>query len=171
MNTKALVLAVLLVATATAWSPPTLAGFKPAQCTQATCGPRAQLASPQIAKPKVDIGQTTKNPSTSPGSPKTNTPKPKLHKKTQDDEAPMYKVILLGDNEYEQAHVVTQITKVIPSVKKEEATRCFVEAQMVGTSVIITVTEEHAEHYVQQLLRQQIYAKMEKESNGGGGGE
>lgn len=59
--------------------------------------------------------------------------------------------------------MVTQITKVIPSVKKEEAIRVYVEAQMTGTSVIITVTEEHAEHYVQQLKRQQIYAKMEKD--------
>ena len=30
----------------------------------------------------------------------------------QDDETPMYKVILLGDTDYEQSHVVTQITKV-----------------------------------------------------------
>uniref|UniRef100_A0A7S0Y2B2 Adaptor protein ClpS core domain-containing protein n=2 Tax=Hemiselmis andersenii TaxID=464988 RepID=A0A7S0Y2B2_HEMAN len=168
---KTLVLALLLVATATAWSPPTLGNFRPAQCNQATCGPRAQLASPQIAKPKVEVGNPMKQPSTAPGAPKTSTPKPKLAKKTQDDEAPMYKVILLGDPEYEQSHVVTQITKVIPSVKKEEATRCYVEAQMMGTSVIITVTEEHAEHYVQQLKRQQIYAKMEKESRGGGGSD
>jgi ATP-dependent Clp protease adapter protein ClpS len=53
--------------------------------------------------------------------------------------------------------------QVIPSVKKEEAIRCFVEAQMTGTSVIIVVTEEHAEHYAQQLKRQQIYAKIEKD--------
>ena len=32
--------------------------------------------------------------------------------KVQDDETPMYKVILLGDTDYEQSHVVTQITKV-----------------------------------------------------------
>ena len=32
-----------------------------------------------------------------------------------------------------------------------------------GQSIIIVVTEEHAEHYVQQFKRQQIYAKMEKE--------
>jgi len=51
-------------------------------------------------------------------------------------------------------------------VKKEEAIRCFVEAQMTGSSLIITVTEEHAEHYVQQLKRQQVYAKMEKEKKG-----
>jgi len=58
------------------------------------------------------------------------------------------------------------VLQTIPSVKKEEAIRCFVEAQMTGSSLIITVTEEHAEHYVQQLKRQQVYAKMEKEKKG-----
>jgi hypothetical protein len=35
--------------------------------------------------------------------------------------------------------------------------------QMTGSSVIIVCTEEHAEHYAQQLKRQQIYAKIEKD--------
>ena len=35
--------------------------------------------------------------------------------------------------------------------------------QMTGSSVIIVCTEEHAEHYAQQLKRQQIYAKIEQE--------
>ena len=73
---------------------------------------------------------------------------------------------------------------MIPSVKKEEAIRIYVEAQvgharlhisvpppsvtdergqMTGSSVIIVCTEEHAEHYAQQLKRQQIYAKIEKD--------
>ena len=42
----------------------------------------------------------------------TATPDLKPKQKTQDDETPMYKVILLGDNDYEQSHVVTSITKV-----------------------------------------------------------
>jgi hypothetical protein len=41
-------------------------------------------------------------------------------------------VILLGDSDYEQGHVTTQITKIIPQVQKEEAMKCYVEAQMVG---------------------------------------
>lgn len=36
----------------------------------------------------------------------------------QDDETPMFKVILLGDTDYEQSHVVTQITKVRIAVSK-----------------------------------------------------
>jgi hypothetical protein len=37
---------------------------------------------------------------------------------------------------------------------------------MTGSSVVVVVTEEHAEHYVQQLKRQQIYCKMEQEKKG-----
>ncbi|EKX41716.1 hypothetical protein GUITHDRAFT_112132 [Guillardia theta CCMP2712] len=122
-----------------------------------------QLASPQIAKPKVDIGHQLGTTQPEAGKPKVAKPKAAPKRKTQDDECPMYKVILLGDNEYEQSHVVTQITKLIPSISKEEGIRIFVEAQMTGSSVIIVCTEEHAEHYVQQLKRQQIYAKMEKD--------
>eukprot|EP00961_Rhodomonas_salina_P081649 1097851-Rhodomonas_salina.1 len=47
-------------------------------------------------------------------------------------------VILIGDTEYEQAHVVTQITKVIPSVQKEEAVRIYVEAQVRSTLAPLT---------------------------------
>mmetsp|Transcript_33086 Transcript_33086/g.67206 ORF Transcript_33086/g.67206 Transcript_33086/m.67206 type:complete len:167 (-) Transcript_33086:218-718(-) len=153
-----------LMALAVSFTPSTLVGFKPSGMTTTCNGPSMQLASPQIAKPKVDIGHQlgTTQPDAQ-GKAKTGTPKLAPKKKTQDDETPMYKVILLGDPEYEQSHVVTQITKVIPSVQKEEAIRIYVEAQMTGSSVIIVVTEEHAEHYVQQLKRQQIYAKMEKE--------
>jgi len=126
-----------------------------------------QLSSPQIARPKVSISNPVAQPQTAAGKPKTATPDLKPKQKTQDDETPMFKVILLGDNDYEQAHVVVSITKTIPSVQKEEALKCFVEAQMTGSSIIIVVTEEHAEHYVQQLKRSQIYAKMEQEKKSG----
>ena len=32
----------------------------------------------------------------------------------------MWKVVLLGDPEYEQSHVVTQITKVTPATKAKQ---------------------------------------------------
>jgi ATP-dependent Clp protease adapter protein ClpS len=161
---QCLALVVSCLAVATAFQGPALPLRDAASA--ARCSISMQLASPQIAKPKVNIGNPVSQPQTAAGKPKTATPDLKPKQKTQDDETPMYKVILLGDNDYEQSHVVTSITKTIPSVKKEEAIRCFVEAQMTGSSLIITVTEEHAEHYVQQLKRQQVYAKMEKEKKG-----
>mmetsp|Transcript_22632 Transcript_22632/g.35405 ORF Transcript_22632/g.35405 Transcript_22632/m.35405 type:complete len:169 (+) Transcript_22632:18-524(+) len=164
---RSLVLLLLALPLVASFNLPSLTGLNPASAVSGVSrvcyGPSMQLASPQIAKPKVDVGQQLGTTSPQAEGPKTATPKIQPKKKTQDDETPMYKVILLGDNDYEQSHVVTQITKIIPSVQKEEAIRIFVEAQMTGSSVIIVCTEEHAEHYVQQLKRQQIYAKMEED--------
>jgi len=74
----------------------------------------------------------------------------------------MYKVILLGDEDYAEAHVVTQLQKTV-QISKKEATRCFMEAQQSGSSVVCVVCEEHAEFYAQQLKRQEIFVTIEKD--------
>lgn len=74
----------------------------------------------------------------------------------------MYKVILLGDKEYEEGHVVTQLQK-ITQISKNEALRVFGEAQATGASVICVVPEEHAEFYAQQLKRAEIFVTIEKD--------
>ncbi|KAJ1468931.1 hypothetical protein T484DRAFT_1853665 [Baffinella frigidus] len=137
---------------------PTLSALKPAGigariCARTPITAQGRSSSPSIAKPKTFVGNQvyTASPQTAGAQPKVGPPKLDKKAKSQEDETPMFKVILLGDNDYEQAHVVVQITKTIPSVQKEEALKNFVEAQMTGSSVIIVVTEEHAEHYAQQL--------------------
>lgn len=74
----------------------------------------------------------------------------------------MYKVILLGDEEYEEGHVVTQLQK-ITQISKGEAIKAFNEAQATGASVICVVPEEHAEFYAQQLRRADIFVTIEKD--------
>lgn len=88
--------------------------------------------------------------------------KARPRRKTQADEIPLYKVILLGDEEYVEAHVVTQIQKTV-QLGKGEATRIFREAQTTGSSIICVVCEEHAEFYAQQLRRQDIFVVVEKD--------
>jgi ATP-dependent Clp protease adaptor protein ClpS len=83
-------------------------------------------------------------------------------RKTQADEIPMYKVILLADDEYEEGHVVTQLQKIC-QLSKNEAARIFGEAQSTGSSVVCVVPEEHAEFYAQQLKRADIYVTIEKD--------
>jgi hypothetical protein len=51
----------------------------------------------------------------------------------------MYKVILLGDTEYEQSHVVTQITKV--------------HNQMIPTTVSKDLLEYEQSHLVIQITK------------------
>lgn len=125
-----------------------------------------QLGSPQIARPKTsikkDIGKindTQQAPEPEAGK---GAAKARPRRKTQADEIPMYKVILLGDEDYAEAHVVTQLQKTV-QISKKEATRCFMEAQQTGSSVVCVVCEEHAEFYAQQLKRQEIFVTIEKD--------
>lgn len=74
----------------------------------------------------------------------------------------MYKVILLGDEEYEEGHVVTQLQKIC-QIDKNEASRVFAEAQATGSSIVCVVPEEHAEFYAQQLKRAEIFVTIEKD--------
>lgn len=81
-------------------------------------------------------------------------------RKTEADEIPLWKVILLGDEEYEEGHVVTQLQKVVQLAKKE-ASRVFAEAQASGSALVCVVIEEHAEFYAEQLKRQEIWVTLE----------
>lgn len=133
-------------------------------------GPRwtCQLGSPstQIGRPKTsikkDVGRAVQQPQEAQTDTERGSAKARPRRKTQEDEIPMFKVILLGDEEYVEAHVVTQLQKTV-QIDKSEATRIFREAQSTGSSVVCVVCEEHAEFYAQQLRRQDIYVVVEKD--------
>ena len=127
---------------------------------------RAQLAQPQIGRPKTsikkDVGRVTAQPEQPQADAEKGSKKAVPRRKTLADEVPMYKVILLGDEEYVEAHVVTQLQKTV-QIQKAEATRIFREAQASGSSIVCVVCEEHAEFYAQQLKRQDIFVTIEKD--------
>lgn len=128
-----------------------------------------QLGSPapatKIGRPKTSIqksvGNVTNAPEREPEAGGKGA-KARPTRKTQSDELPMFKVILLGDKEYEEGHVTTQLQKIC-QVDKGKATKCYQEAQNSGASVVCVVPEEHAEFYAQQLKRAEIYVTIEKE--------
>lgn len=131
-------------------------------------GPFMQLGAPstKIGRPKTsigkDIGRMTEQPQTAEPDAERGSAKAKPRRKTLADEVPMYKVILLGDEEYVEAHVVTQIQKIVGKDKKE-ASKNFREAQATGSSIVCVVCEEHAEFYALQLKRQDIFVTVEKD--------
>ena len=137
--------------------------------SQQTCArtrpPLAQLAQPQIGRPKTsirkDIGRISTPAAPEPEAGKGSA-KARPRRKTQADEVPMYKVILLGDEEYDEAHVVTQLQKTV-GLERGQAIKCFHEAQQTGSSVACVVCEEHAEFYALQLRRQDIFVTVEKD--------
>lgn len=133
-----------------------------------TPGWTCQLGSPstQIGRPKTsikkDVGRAVQQSQEPQADAERGSAKARPRRKTQADEIPMYKVILLGDEEYVEAHVVTQLQKTV-QIDKSEATRIFQEAQKTGSSIVCVVCEEHAEFYAQQLRRQEIFVVVEKD--------
>jgi len=125
-----------------------------------------QLASPKIGRPKTSISKEVGKAAVQPAAPEPEagkgSAKARPRRKTQADEIPMYKVILLGDEEYDEAHVVTQLQKTV-QLERSHAQRVYHEAQQTGSSVACVVCEEHAEFYAQQLKRQEIYVTVEKD--------
>lgn len=129
---------------------------------------RMQLSSPSIkvGRPKTSIKKNVGNINEQTSQPEADTErgssKARPRRKTQADEVPMYKVILLGDDEYDEVHVVTQLQKIV-QLEKKEAQKIYQEAQSTGSSIVCVVCEEHAEFYAQQLRRQEIFVEIEKD--------
>jgi hypothetical protein len=94
------------------------------------------------------------------------TPKPV---KVEKAVGPPHRVILLGDEGYDQSIVVSTVRSVVPDVNAQQAADVFNSAQKNGQEEIITVPEEDAKDYVRKLTHSIpiVYAvaeKVEKES-------
>jgi ATP-dependent Clp protease adapter protein ClpS len=92
--------------------------------------------------------------------------KPK--RKTFNEDTPMWKVILLGDDEYEEEAVCGVLISVIPDITNaRQATERYNEAMSTGSSLLITQPKEQAEHFCEQLARCDpamiVYSKIEEE--------
>ena len=100
------------------------------------------------------------------GAPSAAIAKPK--RKAHTEEVPLYKVILLGDNEYEEGPVCSVLHSVIPEIENlRQATEKYDEAQNTGKALLIVVNKELGEAYVEQLARFDpemiVYADLEEE--------
>ncbi|GJD05776.1 hypothetical protein Gasu2_02270 [Galdieria sulphuraria] len=129
--------------------------------------PVMPLSPARIAKPKTTIQKDTKKLVSPPKQEEltetgSGAARAKPKRKTQQEFVPMYKVILLGDEEYDQVAVVQALLKVIPKMEQAEARRIFHEAQSTGESIICIVEKEHAEFYAQQLKREEVYVRIEE---------
>ncbi|GJQ14300.1 hypothetical protein GpartN1_g6091.t1 [Galdieria partita] len=129
--------------------------------------PLMPLSPARIAKPKTTIQKDTKKLVSPPKQEEltetgSGAARAKPKRKTQQEFVPMFKVILLGDEEYDQVAVVQALLKVIPKMEQAEARRIFHEAQSTGESIICIVEKEHAEFYAQQLKREEVYVRIEE---------
>jgi len=75
------------------------------------------------------------------------------NRETESKDVPMWKVLLIGDEEYDEAYVVQTIKQVVVNIERKKCEEVFQEASLHGSAEIIIVPQEHAEHYVQQFHR------------------
>jgi len=91
---------------------------------------------------------------------------PPQRKMDQELEAvPMFKVILIGDEDYEQAHTCKALCDIVEEMEIKRAEEIYAEAQNGGSALVTVVCKEHAEHYVEQLLRREpmIFAELSED--------
>mmetsp|Transcript_13801 Transcript_13801/g.18432 ORF Transcript_13801/g.18432 Transcript_13801/m.18432 type:complete len:146 (+) Transcript_13801:51-488(+) len=125
-----------------------------------------RMAAPQLAKAKVSLKKDTVlagPPQKAAG--KTDAAKPKRKTVGDLEEVPMFKVFLLGDDDYDQEHICKSLCDIVEDMNIKQAEEIFQQAQNGGQALICVVCKEHAEHYVEQLLRREpmIFSELEED--------
>jgi ATP-dependent Clp protease adapter protein ClpS len=108
--------------------------------------------TPTKTRQKVAAKPKTASPKPKTAPPKLQVAKPQLKGSTE--LLPMWKVMLLGDEEYEHDAVIAVLQQVIPDIANErDAKEKFDVAQSAGRSLLLVVNKELAEAYAEQLAR------------------
>ena len=83
------------------------------------------------------------------------------------EDAPMYKVMLLGDESYDQTHVIERLVATLEDMDEGQASTVYGQAQRSGKAMCGKYPFEHAEMYKEQLIRSDpmIYSDIEEENN------
>jgi len=108
-----------------------------------------------IAVPKtgVEIAIKTKTKTEEKVEVKTEEEVDEPEEEREFEEAPQFQVLLIGDEDYEQVHVVERITQVMDNIAEDEALDIYKSAQASGQAMIGMYPFEYAELYKEQLLR------------------
>mmetsp|Transcript_13097 Transcript_13097/g.18906 ORF Transcript_13097/g.18906 Transcript_13097/m.18906 type:complete len:175 (-) Transcript_13097:256-780(-) len=124
-----------------------------------------------LAQPSVEIGQKTavgtkvdsKTSTTS--KQKISTAPPKARREQKFEEPILYKVMLIGDEDYDSAHITERLCAVMEDMDESQAVIVFKGAMSAGKAMCGKYPLEHAEMYVEQLLRSDpiIYSELEEE--------
>jgi ATP-dependent Clp protease adapter protein ClpS len=136
-------------------------------------GPVAQLAPAPVKRPGIarpGIAKPKRAPKPKPAQERNRNKEVQKVKKTQrvveEKVQPPYAVLLLGDEEYEEEHVVISMRAIVDELKQDgkRATQIFEQAQEDGRALITIVPQDVAEMYAQKLTRSIpiIYAVAEK---------
>eukprot|EP00578_Thalassiosira_sp_NH16_P025591 CAMPEP_0181100840 /NCGR_PEP_ID=MMETSP1071-20121207/13413_1 /TAXON_ID=35127 /ORGANISM="Thalassiosira sp., Strain NH16" /LENGTH=170 /DNA_ID=CAMNT_0023183607 /DNA_START=51 /DNA_END=566 /DNA_ORIENTATION=- len=117
-----------------------------------------------IATPKTKQVTTTvqKQKQKSKQKKKMKPSDPDLRNEEDFEDAPMFRLYLIGDESYEQEHVVTRIFEVVEDCSEDDAATLFKSAYQSGEAFMGKYPREIAEMYGEQLTRSDpiIYADV-----------
>jgi ATP-dependent Clp protease adapter protein ClpS len=117
-----------------------------------------------IATPKTKQVTTTvqKQKQKNEQKQKSKPSEPDLRNEEDFEDAPMYRLYLIGDEGYEQEHVVNRVFEIIEDCSEDDAARLFKSAYQTGEAFMGKYPREIAETYAEQLTRSDpiIYADV-----------
>mmetsp|Transcript_18838 Transcript_18838/g.27913 ORF Transcript_18838/g.27913 Transcript_18838/m.27913 type:complete len:171 (-) Transcript_18838:75-587(-) len=141
---------------------------RPTTTTTLFAGESDKEGGAAIAKPKVgiDTKQVQKQKSKSVSKQRNKSSDPISRRDEDFQDAPMFKVMLIGDESYEQAHVMQRICEIMDDMDENQAATIFKSAQQSGQAMCGKYPLEHAEMYKEQLVRSDpmIYADVQDEN-------
>ena len=121
-----------------------------------------------IAKPKVGVKTetVTKQKSKSVSKQKSRSSDPISRREEKFEDAPMFKVMLIGDDDYDQTHVIERMCEIMEDMDENHAASVFKSAQQGGKAMCGKYPLEHAEMYKEQLIRSDpmIFSDVEEEN-------
>ena len=128
-------------------------------------GGGAALAKPAI---KVDQKTETKVREKVQQQSKARTYDPISRRDDEFEEAPMFKLMLLGDSSYDSAHVIERMCAVVQDMDEDQASSVLQQANSVGKAMCGKYPFEMAELYKEQLIRSDpmIFSDIEEENKG-----
>jgi ATP-dependent Clp protease adapter protein ClpS len=124
--------------------------------------------SAAIAKPKIKTDQATKTVQKSKQKQKQ---KAEIHdpisRRDEDfEDAPMYKLMLLGDDSYDASHVIERLCAIVDDMDEDQAATVLKQASSSGKAMCGKYPFERAELFKEQLVRStpMIFADMEEDN-------
>ena len=121
-----------------------------------------------IAKPKIKTNQkvetVTKQQVKSKQKAQVHDPISRRDEEFQD--APMFKLMLLGDDSYDPSHVIERMCAVIEDMDEDQAATVFQQAEMNGAAMCGKYPFERAELFKEQLIRSDpmIFSDLQEEN-------
>ena len=108
-----------------------------------------------LAKPAVKIAQKTevkaKEKVKQTNKARTHDP---ISRRAEDfEDAPMFKLMLLGDDAYDPAHVVERMCAIVEDMDEDQAANVLQQANQEGKAMCGKYPFEMAELYKEQLIR------------------